>query len=255
MGARARTNPRAQTTIEGYRTLCRYHANGTSPCEPPMWTFPGNNENAERWLNRFRNRDVMLFRTVKTLLYRDLLTVTPAMRAEIDRRFAEVVRYPGRRPWVAIHVRRGDKVRKHEADLTEARDYVRACVAAGMADVQDVFIMSDDPGAAREVEGNWTLFGGHRRTTFHRRFDPLRPDKTTVAAHQRASFLHLLTDVRVMLESDVFVGTHTSNIGITVCTARAWMRCMDAENPGGQYFWNGSTDKVRGRRRLAEPSP
>jgi len=42
-----------------------------------------------------------------------------------------------------------------------------------------------------------------------------------------------------MIESDYFIGTHTSNIGITVCTSRAWLKCMDAENPGGEYFWDG----------------
>jgi hypothetical protein len=140
---------------------------------------------------------------------------------------------------VAIHVRRGDKIRKKEADLTEAKDYVQACVRAGQAAVSDVYVMSDDPLGAAEIESNWTAFGGQPGTRFHRRFDPLRPDKTTVAVHQRNSFLHLLTDFRIMLESDFFIGTHTSNIGITVCTTRAWIQCYDAENPKGKYFWDG----------------
>jgi hypothetical protein len=88
------------TTVEGYRERCRHHANGTSPCEPPIWTFANNNENAEKWLNRFRFSDVSLFRTIKTHLYRALLTVTPKMRQEIDRRFREAVPMQNKRPWV-----------------------------------------------------------------------------------------------------------------------------------------------------------
>ncbi|CAM9831289.1 unnamed protein product, partial [Sphacelaria rigidula] len=171
----------------------------------------------------------------------------PWLRRDID----SVLNSPetmavSRAPFVALHIRRGDKIEKERTRFIEAEDFLSAAVsylqnqthvaqaqdhrqtiAASVDGIQGIWVASDDPNAVGEV-----------RAVAHNYFPnvllenivwvgngvkdgPETPGVTYKTTVQRyPSFVYMFADLHQLAASEVFVGTFSSNIGRLVYLLR-----------------------------------
>jgi hypothetical protein len=210
---------------------------------------------SSRWLaSKVRGMSWALFNQIRAHLWRQWLRLTPAYRALMDRAVAQVQGPEGFvGPVLAMHVRRSDKV-TGEAQYVRTEEFVQAVHHSGV-DFRTVVVVSDDAGAFGEVVGNWSL--PFPRPRFVSRFAHpkfSRPDRihrrtkqdddAALARMQDEGFLYLLTDLRLMVESDWFLGSQSSNLGIVACAVRGDRRCLNVENAAGEYQWEFVTMKI-----------
>lgn len=118
------------------------------------------------------------------------------------------------RQYLGVHVRHGDKA--YEADLKPVREYARAvqkelkvCGARAGCDIGAVFLSSDDPGVAPAMR---KLLGPSVEVIEQPRL------KADAYAHESTydseeALLQLLADIEALRQSEVFIGTASSNLG------------------------------------------
>ncbi|CAH1776245.1 unnamed protein product [Owenia fusiformis] len=114
-----------------------------------------------------------------------------------------------RRPIIGVHVRRGDKVAPgplKEADLTPLTKYMNEIDKFVLQTQTNktryaIFVATDDVHVLNEARNTYEQY------TF------IRYDSNQTI---RTNFLPILTDILLLAETDYFVGTFTSNIGLLV---------------------------------------
>ncbi|CAN0020748.1 unnamed protein product, partial [Scytosiphon promiscuus] len=136
--------------------------------------------------------------------------------------------------YVALHVRRGDKL-KEEAIRVEVEEYVKAAASAigratashsGIESITGLWVSSDDATVLPEVRELTAGFFPHVRrenvvSISFRSVDnntEIIPTTTTKMTYDRYVLLH--TELAIMAAADVFVGTFSSNIGRLVYLIR-----------------------------------
>lgn len=155
--------------------------------------------------------------------------MTPWLKADVD----VVARAPEsdvfeRSPFLALHVRRGDKIKLHEAKFYPCEEYLSTAVAylkgdeseLNVEDIRGIWIASDDPevvGKVKELAPGyfpnvqnsaifWASGGVDGGPEILR--TATRTDKETYAG-----FVYTFADLQQCTRADVFVGTFSSNMG------------------------------------------
>ncbi|CAE8741811.1 unnamed protein product [Polarella glacialis] len=119
--------------------------------------------------------------------------------------------------YIGIHIRHGDK--GIEAALIDSAKYARSAIeAAYNYNITSIFVASDDPMALNDLQNALP-------STVTAKWAPRLGDKTyhyeaIGASGSNDANLALLTDVVGLLQSKVFVGTASSNIGRLVYNLR-----------------------------------
>ncbi|CAM9723102.1 unnamed protein product, partial [Hapterophycus canaliculatus] len=128
--------------------------------------------------------------------------------------------------FVAMHVRRGDKIR-HEAEKVEVQEYFQAAASAlsqaaagqlGIESITGVWVSSDDATVleeARELAAGF--FPNVRREhvisiSFRTVADETKTIPTTTNKMTYDTYVILHAELAMMAAADVFVGTFSSNI-------------------------------------------
>lgn len=152
-------------------------------------------------------------------------------REKIDQRIGQQLN--SIKPYVAVHIRRGDKVAKKtkEAELIEARDYVEKILSLD-ADIKNVFIATDDSQVLDQFEqhcpSQWRITTfcpssrtGHFQDNFNKKGQ----------AQIRREMLSVFADLQALSEAHMFVGAYSSNLSRLVALFRNGVRChsMDEE--------------------------
>jgi len=178
------------------------------------------------FLREFR-RDLNAFCWARMDTIRSLMRMRPQARKELDDAVNLVLtQVPDRKAMVAIHIRRGDKVASGEAKAVQTGNFVQACLAAGRANASSVIVLSDDEKAGAEFRQSWIELGGSNFTKIVSRTAIFRPDQSKHAVNDaRKGFWWLMTDLRIMVQADTFVGSQSSNLGAIVSAMRGWYRC------------------------------
>jgi len=213
------------------------------------------------WMGRFENANKELHIALKTKLSREFLRMTPASRAELDRRHkaalenvADKLQSSHR---VAMHVRRTDKVRgeavkvdcsvflkamKQSLEETNG-DESKSAIEANKKRRIIIHLASDDPAVGeecqRELDKEDESFKS--RVILHFRFAKARPDRVSSQYDLDDSFWNLLVDLRIMTESDTFVGSQSSNMGVLVSYLRSGASVYSVEHP--TYRWEMKRNK------------
>jgi hypothetical protein len=164
------------------------------------------------------------------LLLRQFMRLKPWARRDLDgthRVALEGLCLDHETRTVAVHIRRADK--HWEATLTPTAKYAEG-VAFALENMDRarhlvIFVMSDDPG----VKGDFTkaVRESHLaeefssvQISFRISASDARPDQNPFESTNlmRSSLLRLLTDLRLMATSDVFVGTQSSYVRDIFCS-------------------------------------
>jgi len=200
--------------------------------------------------------------------------MTPEARRELDKRHSEALSlamnqtvnpnktYSAKLFRIAVHVRRGDKVALHEARPVSASRFIAALKTIAdqlnppdnktsskgddgvvylvhlFTDGAEVLQEFKDALQAPEAAG---LFGN---STVHLdfRFAGYRPDKGFDETLVNEAFWQLLVDLKMMVESDAFLGSQSSNVGVTACYLRVHHRCFNVEHR--TLSWHPANSKV-----------
>lgn len=146
---------------------------------------------------------------LKTRLTKFIYRLESGTQAKVDARLPQALRGAGRR-YIGVHVRHGDK--GVEDKLLATSKYaaaVRRELKECGCNISTVFLSSDDPGAASQMRA---LLGPRVEVV-----EQTRLDKGTYSHGSTydggEALLQLLVDVEALVQSDIFVGTASSNIG------------------------------------------
>jgi len=130
------------------------------------------------------------------------------------------------KPYVAVHVRRGDKVAEGEAEKIEVSEYLRKIqdVAPG---VRNIFVATDD---YRVVSEFWELrpdlkvvsfCAKSRKGYFH--------DETLKGDHFEKVWKELSVDLHYLRKADHFIGAYSSNISRLAALLRGGENCCSLD--------------------------
>lgn len=133
-------------------------------------------------------------------------------------------------PFIALHVRRGDKLTSDEADKAEAEEYLEAASAylrggnhaddAAIEAIKGVWVASDDPSVVMELRGLVHRYfpnvdeenvvyisDGEKQGTGTTGVNTYTDDQGFI------SLTYVFADLQQAVAADVFVGTFSSNFG------------------------------------------
>ena len=163
--------------------------------------------------------------------------LTPWIRKDIEfvKHYSDVFQT---KPYVGIHVRRGDKL-IHEAKYQPIESYMEEAVkyydseftTIGVNDIEAIWVASDDNTVIDEVRSICVnYFPNVRNESISYASNGIRGGLKTaqdVPTHTRgagyADFVYILSDIEQLVEADLFVGTMSSNIGRLVAVLRDGM--------------------------------
>lgn len=136
-----------------------------------------------------------------------------------------------RTPYIAVHIRRGDKVksRKPEAKRIHAGEFVRT-IRELDTKISDVLISTDDYDAVQEFRAAapsaWRILtfcpedkNGYVQKDFRR----------LEGAGKKEEMIRLFADLELLSRAGVFVGTYSSNIGRFVALMRGGRNCYSLD--------------------------
>ncbi|CAM9552176.1 unnamed protein product [Ectocarpus sp. 4 AP-2014] len=149
------------------------------------------------------------------------------VRKALERPDLDVFR---RKPFVGLHVRRGDKVAEGEAQKVETKEYLSAAArffdseaSQDKQDIEAIWVASDDHNVVEEVRA------------IARQYFPNVVDEDivwvsggarggAVTTHTKSEgyqgFVMVFADLKMLAASSVFVGTYTSNVSRLVALLR-----------------------------------
>ena len=184
------------------------------------------------------------FSRARTHLWRSFLRLKPEVRKALDARVAQALGPAVEHPVLCIHIRRSDKVGiNKESKYVETMGYLRAASTLSGKVFKTVVTVSDDAGAGDEVQRDWKQVFPDYQPRFIARFnDPIsmRPDRISSrdAEQAKEAFEILLTDLRLMIEADYFVGSMNSNLALIACSMNGdFSRCRNIDLPEGSFEW------------------
>lgn len=175
------------------------------------------------------------FQLIRTLS--SILCPAPCERHRAEREMATEGLKKGQ--FAALHVRRGDKVRRWrarpEGEATAPGVYVDA-IHLHRPDIRDVFILTDDFRVVEDFAASSSEFRfvtlcppteiGHRQRTFN----------ALPTAEKREEISRLLTEVHIAAASGLFVGGFKSNVALYIAAVHSDpANCFSVD---GQLEWN-----------------
>lgn len=154
--------------------------------------------------------------------YRAILKEIWRYNTEIDQYINQKVKTLAiPRSFIALHIRRGDKVfgERKEAKLIDVHQYFDQALAL-VPEAETFFIATDDFTVIEECRRLYRYFNivtlcgpneaGHSEASF----------AVLSAKQRRQATLDLLVDSEVMKRADIFVGSFSSNVGRAMCLFR-----------------------------------
>ena len=151
--------------------------------------------------------------------------MTPWLRRDVDL----VKNKFQKSPYLGMHIRRGDKIVR-EAKKVETEDYMGAVVdymkmkdnSLTVDKIMGIWVASDDITVVNEVRNITSMYFPSIE-----RQDVVKeesPETKRVPTHTKNmdywSFVYTIADIEKLVESDIFVGTFSSNIGRLVAILR-----------------------------------
>ena len=135
-------------------------------------------------------------------------------------------------PYIAVHIRRGDK--NSETESIETIRYIDR-IKKLESKITNIFIVSDDYNTVEEFQKNcskeWTIstlctpsMQGHAQRSFNR----LRPADT------RDAMIDVFADLDILFKSEIFIGTYSSNIGRLTFLFKEGRNCHNLDD----YKWS-----------------
>jgi len=232
-----------------YDEVCRGKRDCDFPPFGPVWTGRGRRGDffkATRWgMRMLRFSAPLSHMFARVQIARALMRMRANSRRQLDAAVVEAAQGVEVKRAVAVHIRRGDKVESGEASATAFDAFVLACFAAGARNASVVFVLSDDAISGPRFAQAWTKLGGSPAMRVVNRTAIFRPDQSIHAVQDaRKGFYWLLTDLRLLVQARVFVGTQSSNMGAIVGALRGFHRCFNAENAVAGYAWSLLADKL-----------
>lgn len=132
-----------------------------------------------------------------------------------DEKYNQFVIGNHHQPYGAAHIRRGDKLLK-EADFIGINDFLTQISSQGLS---NLYIASDDRSVFSEAAGQgFNLFfdDGKGKGHFQKEFNALPKQQL------QAEVLRLVSEVKILCESDYFVGDYASNIARYVAMSKGF---------------------------------
>ncbi|CAM9441349.1 unnamed protein product [Ectocarpus sp. 13 AM-2016] len=162
-------------------------------------------------------------------------------------------------PYIGLHIRRGDKLLAHEADLTPAEDYLTVAVSALLRrneectgaqqllldecktvtpllpkHIKGLYVASDDGLVVQEIRElspmflpnvaaeNVVYMSDGKVNGMDHTFSLGFPSGACLNAFTQdySAMIYLLHDIDVLTNADIFVGTFSSNLGRFITTLR-----------------------------------
>eukprot|EP00904_Undaria_pinnatifida_P006339 jgi/Undpi1/2835/HiC_scaffold_14.g06212.m1 len=159
-------------------------------------------------------------------------------------------------PFVALHIRRGDKITQHEAQEIDVEEYLAAAVdylneddsRIPVDDVKGIWVASDDYTMADEVSAlAHTYFPNvdSNAIVWVAGGVPGGAETSGVFTHTNQQgygpFVYMMADLEQMAEADVFVGTFSSNVGRLVAVLRDGLgkERSSAISMDTEHWWPG----------------
>ena len=151
--------------------------------------------------------------------------MTPWLRRDVDL----VKNKFQKSPYLGMHIRRGDKL-IHEAKKVETEDYMEAVVdyikikeynSLTVDKIMGIWVASDDITVVNEVRNITSMyFPSVERQDVVKEESPEIKIPTHTDNMDYWSFVYIIADIEKLVESDIFVGTFSSNIGRLVAIIR-----------------------------------
>ncbi len=161
---------------------------------------------------------------------------SPAISREVERKIINFKNKLGGEPYIAIHVRRGDKLREDDR-LYEIEEYISILTDHNKhKKIRNVFVLTDDFRAYSQLkEALADAFVFSFVTKQQRGYDESVHDFYPLAEkHKR--LVDFLVDIEIARHSDFFIGSFTSNLFRLVCYFKRGNDCFDLSgdfaNPG-----------------------
>lgn len=131
--------------------------------------------------------------------------------------------FNGGSPYLGLHIRRGDKVSTGEAESTPVDVYMQTASAyldENTIDVEGIWVASDEVGILEEVRDLSEIYFPH----ISRENIVYNSGKKEVITRSKwqgySSFVTLVSDMNKLANSEVFVGSFSSNLGRLVTVFR-----------------------------------
>lgn len=151
--------------------------------------------------------------------------MTPWFRKDVDDYYSSTGTTLG------LHVRRGDKITTGEASFKHVDVYLKAAVEylekesteMNVDDIKSIYVASDDPSVLYEVRNHYMNFFpniSEESVIFSKHNNPEMKRVTRSKYQGYLSLVELIADIEKLSDSEVFVGTFSSNIGRLVTVLR-----------------------------------
>ena len=132
-------------------------------------------------------------------------------------------------PYLGMHIRRGDKL-VIEAKKVETEDYMEAVVdyikskdnSLTLDKIMGIWVASDDITVVNEVRNITSMYfpNVERQDVVKAERPKIKKVPTYTKNMDYWSFVYIIADIEKLVESDIFVGTFSSNIGRLVAILR-----------------------------------
>lgn len=132
---------------------------------------------------------------------------TPEINALIEEEKARI-QIPGR--YVGVHIRAGDKIKEYHVSPPES--YIEKL--SGITDIKDVVVMTDDYRIFEKLCQDFKDYNFHTLETHEQQGYNHRKNQRKSSDQKREDYIRLFAGVELMAQSEHFVGTFSSSLGV-----------------------------------------
>lgn len=143
-------------------------------------------------------------------------------------------------PYVALHVRRGDKVKEHE--LSPLEKHMEAMESR--TNLRTIFISTDDYKVISEFQQKYPNWKVYTLTEPHEQGYQYQEFEARGASEKKLEMIKLFTSIEIVRQSELFVGTYTSNIGNFLGMVLPDERIVSIQRKSWYKFENDETSRL-----------
>lgn len=140
-------------------------------------------------------------------------------------------------PYIAVHVRRGDKITSGEMQNLALETYVH-CLRDKLGISRHIYIATDDVNVISFIEARLSDTGVHlyyNTENKQKGFDEKTFNAKGVNA-VREDMLNMLFDMDMLIHASYFIGTYSSNIGRIVPLYLGFDKCHSVDEPWNMMY-------------------
>jgi len=156
------------------------------------------------------DRDSLI--NMKHIIFRLMYTYNDETMAAVNT-ILEAVPVDVQKPYVGVHIRRGDK--ETEAEPTPMSNYTTAAIEQmNIFGTRTVFVASDDPSAGSLLADEFAAAGHPDVQVLQQRHDDTPPEDHAMRHYSdNDSTMEMLADIEGLRLATVFIGTQSSSFG------------------------------------------